>query len=335
MPIVVIAGFVQRRDRIEPDADDLDAVEQAALLAEARLVVVEVGGLPRVEPRHGDGAVGVVQAREQAHEGGDGVDRSAAVHPRVHRVVERAHGDDGAHAAAQRRRQGRRAHGPVGRVGDDDGVGGEPVTVSLEDRLERRRARLLLALDEDRQPHGQVAGMGAQCGDVCHHARLVVGRAPAVEAPVALGRLEGRCVPVGLVTRRLHVVVRIERHRRRPLGSVDVADDRRPTPLGDDLDLEPLGAQQPGHGLRAAGDLRLVEAARRDARDAHEGLEVGPHLGHELGHAGADPLDLVGGQGWGVGCVSHASDPTDVAGDHHEPVMPSGSEAPSRPHRSG
>ena len=79
-------------------ADEVDAVEQAALLSEPGLVVVELGRLTRVEAGDGDGARVVVQAGEQPHERGDGVDRDTAVHPGVHRVVEGAHADDEPHA---------------------------------------------------------------------------------------------------------------------------------------------------------------------------------------------------------------------------------------------
>ena len=163
-------------------------------------------------------------------------------------------------------------------------------------------------------PTGQVAGVGAQCGDVGHDAGLVVGRAAAVEAPVALHGLERRAVPVGVVTGGLHVVVRVERHRRGACGTVEVADDRRAAALDDDLDVEALAAEQLGDGLGAAGHLALVEGGGRDARDAHELLEVGPHLRHELGHAVADLLDLVGGEG----VVSH------------EPTLPQAARGPTR-----
>ncbi len=63
----------------------------------------------------------------------------------------------------------------------------------------------------------------------------------------------------------------------------------------------PSRAQQLGDGLGAARHLALVEGGGRDAGDAHELLEVGPHLRHEVGHAVADLLDLVGGEG----VVSH------------------------------
>ena len=245
---------------------------------------------------------------EQAHESGHGVGRGAAEHARVHGVVEGLHPDDDADAAAQGRREGRRADVPVAGVGDDDGVGGEAVAVLLEDRAERGRARLLLALDEDRDADRQVAGVGAERGDVRHDAGLVVGGTAAVEATVALLGLERRAVPVGVVAGRLHVVVRVERHGRRALGAVEVADDGRAAALDDDLDVEALAAQQLGHGLGAAGHLALVEGRGRDARDAHELLEVGPDLRHEVGHAVADLLDLVGGEG----VVSHVPDPTDA-----------------------
>ena len=128
---------------------------------------------------------------------------------------------------------------------------------------ERRRAGLLLALDEDRDADGQAARVRAQRGDVGHDAGLVVGGAATVEAPVALGRLERRRVPVGVVAGGLHVVVGVERHRRRALGPVDVADDGRPPALDDDLDVQPLAraaARPPPRRCAPPGSGRSDEA---------------------------------------------------------------------------
>ena len=114
-----------------------------------------------------------------------------------------------------------------------------------------------------------------------HDPGLVVGGAAAVEAAVALGRLERRAVPVGVVAGRLHVVVGVEHDGRRALGPGDVPDDGRGAALADDLDLEALGAQQLGGRLGRRLDVGLVEGGQRDARDPGQGLEVGAQLGHE------------------------------------------------------
>ena len=109
--------------------------------------------------------------------------------------------------------EGRLADRPVGGVGEDDGVGAQLLAVPLEDRRQRVGADLLLALDEDRHADRQRPVVRAQRGDVGHDAGLVVGGAAAVEAAVALGRLERRAVPQCVVAGRLHVVVGVEHAR--------------------------------------------------------------------------------------------------------------------------
>ena len=78
--------------------------------------------------------------------------------------------------------------------------------------------------------------------------------APRAVEPVApLGRLERLGVPVGGVTRRLHVVVGVEEHGRRSGRRRPARDDGRGAALdGEDLDVEPLGAEQLGGRLRRA-----------------------------------------------------------------------------------
>ena len=67
----------------------------------------------------------------------------------------------------------------------------EPVAVLVEERLERRRADLLLALDEHRDARPAGRRRSARIGgQVRGDAGLVVGGAAAVEPVAALGRLE-------------------------------------------------------------------------------------------------------------------------------------------------
>ena len=152
-------------------ADRRHPVEQAGLLAQPRLVVVEVGGHARLQARHRDLAVVVVQAREHPDQGGERVGHGAAEHARVDAVVERRHGDDHADHAAQRGGQRRLADGPVRGVGEHDRVGPQLLAVPLEDGRQRVGADLLLALDEDRHPDRQRPGVRAQRGDVRHDRR--------------------------------------------------------------------------------------------------------------------------------------------------------------------
>ena len=135
MPIVVIDGLFHRRRQDRAGADERDAVEQAGLGAEPLPRRSRCSAAtPSSRPGHRDVAIVVVERGEQAHESGDGVGGRATEHAGVHRVVEGLDPDDDANPAAERRRQGRRADGPVAGVGDDDGVGSEPVAVLLEDR---------------------------------------------------------------------------------------------------------------------------------------------------------------------------------------------------------
>ena len=160
-----------------------------------------------------------------------------------------------------------------------------------EEGHERVGADLLLALDEDGQVHGQVVAEHAGGAQVGHDAGLVVGRAAAVERarPVgALGRLEGRGVPLGVVVLGLHVVVGVEQHGRRLGVRAALVGDhgRRAAGLGEDLGLEALGGEQRAHGLGAA--LHLARPLRVGAHrlDAHQVLEV-------AAYAGEDCLDAV------------------------------------------
>src|SRR5689334_5732121 len=80
--------------------------------------------------------------------------------------------------------------------------------------------------------------------EVGGHARLVVGRAPGVEASVPLDRLERVAGPERGVAGRLHVVVRVEQHGRRAGRGRLTADHRGPAALPDDLRVEAAAAQQ-------------------------------------------------------------------------------------------
>ena len=298
MPIVVIDGFVQIRDSSDPVPIVEHPVEQPGLLAQAGLVVVEVGGHPGPQARDRDLALVVVQAREHPHQGGERVGHGPAEHAGVDAVVERGHGDDGSDHAAQRRRERRFADRPVGGVGQHDRVGAQLLSVPLEDGGQRVGADLLLPLDEDRHPDGERPGVGPQRRDVGHDAGLVVGGTATVETPAALGRLERRAVPQRLVAGRLHVVVRVEHDGARAGRAVDVADDGGAAALAHDLDLESLGAQQRGGRLGARLDVRTGRT-RRGSRSgcgsAPRGRRAGRASGRRRGH---------GGRRWSAGSTS-------------------------------
>ena len=80
-----------------------------------------------------------------------------------------------------------------------------------EQRFEGLGAELLLALDEHDDADRKLVAERPQRRDVRHHARLVVGGAPRVEATVALDRLERVGLPLREVAARLDVNAVVER----------------------------------------------------------------------------------------------------------------------------
>ena len=207
--------------------------------------------------------------------------------------------------AAQRRRQGRHAHLPVRGVGHDDDVGREQVAVRVQERTERRRARLLLALEEDRDADRQFRAVGqperTQRAEVGDDARLVVGGTAAEEPLPHLGGLERVGVPGRGVARRLHVVVRVQQDGRCTGGCRPARDDggcawRAVGPRrGQDLDVgQACITQELLRGRGARGDVRLVESGCRDARDAHQRLEISLQGGEQLSDAGAQGRGCIG-----------------------------------------
>ena len=166
---------------------------------------------------------------------------------------------------------------------------------SLQQRGQRLGADLLLALDEEDDVDRQVVAEDPQRGQVGGDAGLVVGGAAAVEAVAALGRLERRAVPVGVVVLGLHVVVGVEQHRRRAVGPLLVRDHRgRPALGAGDPRRAALGLQQRGHGLGAAAYLRGPLGVGAHRLDADQVLEVRAYAGEYLGHLRAQ---LVGRRG--------------------------------------
>lgn len=130
----------------------------------------------------------------------------------------------------------------------------------LEERQEARRADLLLALDEDRHAHRQVAQrrQRPQRTHVRDDPRLVVRGATPEQTTVDLGRDERVGVPRGSVSRGLHVVVRVEQDRRGARRSRAARDDRGRTERAGDpgrvQDLH-LGQARPAQGSATASAL--------------------------------------------------------------------------------
>ena len=121
-------------------------------------------------------------------------------------------------------------------------------------------------------------------GEVRGDAGLVVGGAAAVEAAAALGRLERRGVPVGVVVLRLDVVVGVEQHRRRALGPGLVRDHGRRAAVGagDPGRRSPRPSNSAAHRLGAAPHLAGPRRVGADRLDPDEVLEVLPDPGQDL-----------------------------------------------------
>ncbi len=170
-------------------ADQLDPVEHARRRpgrprgrAPARTRATAVSPATATSPRL------VVQGRQQPAQRGQRVRDRAAEHAGVHRPLERADLDDEVDEPAQAGGERRHVDRRVARVGDDDDVAAQRVAVLGEQRRQRRRADLLLALEEQHDADRRPAAEGPQHGEVHEHAGLVVGGAAAVQPAVALGR---------------------------------------------------------------------------------------------------------------------------------------------------
>ncbi len=213
-PVMLSEGRVQSRSTTGSVADPLDARVGAGLGAEPVLGVLDVGGGAVVQARDRDVPGVVVQGRDQPAQRDQGVRDQSAPHAGVDGVGEGAHLDVDPDQAAQAGGEGGLADVPVAGVGDHDHVGGEPLLVLLQQGRQGVGADLLLALDEHGDAHRQVVAEDPERAEVGRDAGLVVGGAAGVEPPVALGRLERRGVPVGVVVLGLDVVVGVEQHRR-------------------------------------------------------------------------------------------------------------------------
>ncbi len=205
-------------------------------------------------------------------------------------MAEGADLDVGPHEAAQAGGERGLADVPVAGVGDHDHVGAQPVVMFAQQRREGVGADLLLALDEHHHVDRQVVAVRPDRPEVGHDPGLVVGGAAAVEAAVPLGWLERRGVPVGRVVLRLDVVMRVEQHGGRSVGSGLVRDHRgRAALAADDVDLgETLGPEQVGHRVGRAPHLTGARGVGAHRLDADQVLEVGAEGGHQVAHRCAE-----------------------------------------------
>ena len=160
-----------------------------------------------------------------------------------------------------------------------------------EQRREGVGADLLLALDEHRDADGQVVAEDPERAEVGGDAGLVVGGAAGVEPAVALGRLERRGVPVGVVVLGLDVVVGVEQHGRRARPGRPCARSppgRRPRRETMSTLSKPSARNSCRHGLGAALDLAGARRVGADGLDADQVLEVLRTPGQDVRRPGAD-----------------------------------------------
>ena len=227
---------------------------------------------------HRDVAVVVVQAGQQPNQRAEGIWHHPAPHPRMQAVIERGDLDDAIGQAPQRHRERRRLRAPVVRVGDDDHVGGEQVTVGPQQGSQRRRTRLLLPFHEHRDADGQIVAERPNGGEMRCDACFVVRGASAVEATVALGGFERRRCPLRHVALGLHVMVGVEQDRQGADRRRAPGDDSRGTALADGADVvEARLGQQLRHHLGAAVHFIAAAGVGPHRLDSDEILEIGAH----------------------------------------------------------
>ena len=200
--------------------------------------------------------------------------------------------------AAQAGGQGGDADVPVAAVGDHDHVGAELVEVLLQQRREAVGPDLLLALDEHHHVDGEVVAVDPEGAEVGGDAGLVVGGAAGIEAPVALGGLERRGVPVGVVVLGLNIVVGVEQDRLRGLLPRPLVCDHRGPAAGGagDLDLETLGREEVADRLGAALHLPGSLGVGAHRLDADQGLEVASYAGKHVARPRAEVVLAHGRQ---------------------------------------
>ena len=194
-------------------------------------------------------------------------------------MIERGHLDDAVRQAAQRHRERRDLGAPVVGVGDHDDVGGEQVPVLGEQRAQRRRAGLLLPLDEHRHPdradrrHARGRPPDALRCRPCRRrypGRTAGRRVPSVRTaatPTATASPSG-CTSWWAYSSTVGA----------PGGRGMACDDRRRAACADDADVaETRFRQQLRHRFGAA--VHLVAAGRVGPHrlDADQILEIGTH----------------------------------------------------------
>ncbi len=194
-PSTEIAWRPHRRSATLPVPVSATPSSTPGLAAEVRLGQVGPAPLAARQTLDRDVAVLVVQRGQQPRQREQRVRRGTAELPAVQRVLQRPHGHGELAVAAQGLAQRRLAEAPVAAVGDHHHVGAHQLRVGVDHLQEVLAAVLLGALDQHLHAHGRLEAERPQRGEVADDPRLVVGRAAAVQAPVAHDR--GERIPVG------------------------------------------------------------------------------------------------------------------------------------------
>ena len=195
-------------------------------------------------------------------------------------MVRDGHVDGHNRVAAQGRRDGGLAHLPVRGVRHDDNVGGELILVGVEERRERGRTNLFLALDKDDDVNRQILTQDGQRTEVDRDSSAIIGRAAAVDAVAADLGLVGVHAPAVELAHRLHVVVRVQQDGRGALDVRRVGDEGGlalgtiRSGLAQDLGIQAKGSEALTDVLSAALHIGRVRGIRRHRRNRDELREL-------------------------------------------------------------
>ena len=301
MPLTSAVGRAPSRSSVENPASprsarDLATAEEVGVafghLGEQRALFVGQLDDVVVEPGHLHPSVVVVQLGDETGDLGRRVGHGAAEHAGVQVEVGAVEGHLAHRHAAHAGDGARHVLGDHPGVGDDDDVGVEPVAPLGQQRLEVRRAGLLLALDEElqrdrrgrcaRSRRGARAGRaGGTAADPCRRTR----RGRAARRRRRSGRT-GRCARAraGRPAARRDGRRRARRARRRRRWAIR----RRPRAARRSARSRRSGsrcaAARAGEPLAAAHDVGVVLGLRADARDPQPGVEVGQQFVAVFGH---------------------------------------------------
>ena len=265
-------------------ARQLQALDHTGRGAQLLFRPIHVRVIRAAQARNRDVAL-FIEERGDEHRGNrDGVEQRAAESARVHRVVGDGHVDGHNRVAAQRRGDGGLTDLPVRRVRHDDNVGGKLILMGVEERRERGRTDLFLALNEHDDVDGQVLAQDRQRTQVDRDAGAVVGGAAAVDAVAAHLGLVGIHAPAVELAHRLHVVVRVQQNGRRALDVRRVSDEGGLAlgaifrGLTQHLGLKAEGGETLADVLSAAlhvGRMRGIRRHRRNRDELRELLQQG------------------------------------------------------------